>query len=206
LTFRIPQAITVSRRLASTIGVLIAVLLYVVVTADSCGNSNNQSTSSESDQVAGQQTIYNKNQPPHTYQYSAERAALIQILDQRAAGTLNTWTVWFSNSGIALGMCASKGYPIPYSTEFTNPTQAVSPGSSSGYATVNQMDPQGTYPSQNTLATWVLCIDPASGGVHAQYIEPMVIAYTYAVEIRNGQVVQTGSSDTASAIKLGTKP
>lgn len=168
--------------------------------------SNSSTVSQESSQVATQQDIYNKNQPPHIYQYSAERAALQQILDQRVSGTLNTWTVWFSNSGAPLGMCASKGYPIPYSTEFTNPTQAVSPGSTSGYATVDQMDPQGTYPSQNTLATWVLCIDPTNGGIHAQYVEPLVITYTYPVEIRNGQVVQTGSSSAAGAITLGGKP
>jgi hypothetical protein len=33
-----------------------------------------------------------------------------------------------------------------------------------------------------------------------------VIAYTYPVEIRNGQVVQTGASSAGSAITVGGKP
>lgn len=182
--------------------VLALLAAFLLGFAGDC-TSNSDTVNHESSQVATQQDIYNQHQPPPLYQYSAERAALVQILNQRTSGTLNTWTVWFSNNGVPLGMCASRGYPIPYSTELTNPTQAVSPGSTSGYATVDQMDPQGTYPSQNTLATWVLCIDPASGSIHAQYVEPLVITYTYPVEIRGGQVVQTGPPRSDSALTLG---
>lgn len=189
MTFTIPKPL-----------IFLTVLALLVASADTCSGGSN---SAESGQVSGQQGIYNAHQPVHTYQYSAERAALQQILDQRTSGTLNTWTVWYSNSGVALGMCASKGYPIPYSTELTNPLQAENNTANSGVTSVGQMDPQGTYPSQNTLATWVLCIDPTSGGIHAQYVEPLVITYTYPVEIRAGQVVQTGSSSASSAITLG---
>ncbi len=198
--------VTVPKRLVGPAAALGLLLVAFLASADSCGGSS--SNAAETNQVSSQQQMYGRNQPVPLYQYSAERAALTQILSQRTSGTLNTWTVWFSNSGVALGMCASKGYPIPYSTELTNPLQPDRDGGFTGGApvAVDQMDPQGTYPSQNTLATWILCIDPATGGIHAQYVEPLVIAYTYPVEIRGGQVVQTGTSNAGSAITLGGKP
>jgi len=203
VTIKIPQQIVLPRWLTAPVVLFGAALLYVAVTADICSTGSN---SAEQNQVSGQQGTYQTNQSVPTYQYSAERAALIQILDQRVKGTLNTWTVWYSNNSIALGMCASKGYPIPYSTELTNPWQVSNGGNSngtgSGNVAVGQMDPQGTYPSQGTLATWVLCTD-ADGSVHAQYIEALTNAYTYPVEIRNGQVVPTGASSSDSTIKIG---
>jgi hypothetical protein len=175
-------------------------LLGLAVSADSCSGTAN---TAEQNQVLSQQGIYNRHNPVPTYQYSSERAALIQILNQRTSGTLNTWTVWYSNSGVPLGMCASKGYPIPYSTELTNPQQATYTSGGSGITSVAQMDPQGTYPSQSTLATWILCLS-ADGSIHPQYVEPLVIAYTYPVEIRGGLVVQTGSSSSESTVTLGS--
>ena len=67
---------------------------------------------------------------------------------------------------------------------------------------VGQMDPNGLYPSNNTLATWVMCLEK-DGTIHPVYIEPLVITYPYPVAVRNGQVVQTGNSTTGSAIQLG---
>jgi len=193
------MTITIPKSLAAPLASLGLLLVAFLASADSCGGGSN---SAESGQVSNQQGIYNAHEPIPTYQYSNERAALIQILNQRTTGSLNTWTVWYSNNGTPLGMCASKGYPIPYSTELTNPLQVENGGTSSAVTSVGQMDPQGTYPSSNTLATWVLCIDPASGAIHPQYVEPMVIAYTYSVEIQGTQVVQTGKPGADSAITL----
>ncbi len=197
MTIKIPQQITLPRALV----VLLAILGMLVLSADSCSSSNSQ----ESTQVSSQQDIYNRHQPAPLYQYSNERAALVQILNQRTSGNLNTWTVWYSNDGKPLGMCPSKGYPIPYSTELTNPLQATNGPSGGGETSVGQMDPQGTYPSSSTLATWVLCIEGSSGSIHPLYIEPLVITYTYPVEIHNGQVVQTGAATTESGVTLKDK-
>jgi hypothetical protein len=160
--------------------------------------------SQEAAQVSSQQDIYNKNLPVPTFQYSQERAALIQLYNQRVKGTLNTWTVWMSYSGVPLGMCASKGFPLPYSTELTNPSQVVNGGSNYSGVAVGQMDPNGVYPSQNALATWVMCLSP-DGAVHPQYIETLVTAFTYPVEIQNGKVVQTGAATVESTITQKNK-
>lgn len=168
----------------------------------------------EAKQVSTQQDLYTKNQPVPTYQYSNERAEIIQLYNQRIRGNLDTWTVWYSNSGVALGTCPSKGYPLPYGTELTNPQQITqqyfdpngSGNEGAGYSTgiVGQMDPNGLYPTANSLGTWIMCLDNA-GTVHPVYMEPLVATYPYPVKIVNGAVVQAGDANANSAITLGGK-
>lgn len=181
-----------------------ALLVILVTSADSCSSTSSNST--ESTQVSTQQSIYTKNQPVPTYQFSNERAALIQLYNQRVNGNVDTWTVWYSNSGVALGTCPSKGYPLPYGTELTNPAQVTSGGSSSSYwgVAVGQMDPNGLYPPTNTLGTWILCIQP-NGNLSPLYIEPLVATYPYPMKIVNGQAVPDGAANPQSTITLPAK-
>lgn len=202
LTFNVPT------RLIRSIGALACVLGYFAITADTCGSP--PANSAETHQVTDQQGIYLNHQPVHTYQWSNEREILQQIYDQRVSGNLNTWTVWISNDGKPLGMCPSKGYPIPYSTELTNPHQITyqhfdGNGGQWEVGVVDQMDPNGLYPVGMTNATWVTCISP-DGSLHPQYIEPLVMTYTYPIEIRNGQIVATGAATDASKITVSGAP
>lgn len=175
---------------------LLAILMLFALTACSAPTNNTK----EQQQVLDQQGIYVKNQPVHTYQFSAERALLQQLYDLRVKGDLNTWTVVVSNSGVPLFSCPSKGFPLPYGSELTNPNQAtnqvLSPGgswSSSGVTTVGQMDPNGIYPTPSALGTWIMCIDE-KGAIHPQYAEPLVLAFTYPVAIKDGKIVITGNA------------
>ncbi len=178
-------------------------LIVVTFTLLAC-NSTPTSNSKEAQQVSSQQDLFTKNQPVHAYQYSAERAALIQLYDLRVKGDLNTWTVVVSNSGVPLFSCPSKGFPLPYASELTNPQQvdARRVDLGAGYNTIDgvtsQMDPNGIYPG-NGLGTWVLCIDD-KGVVHPQYFEPLVMTFTYPVAIKDGKIVVTGAADPSSTI------
>jgi hypothetical protein len=204
----VPNATTVrpkNRKNIALIAVPFALILifFLAFAGSSCQDSGN---SAEQNQVTDQQTIYEHNQPIPTFTLSSERAVLIQLYQQRVAGTLNTWTVWIANNGTPLGMCASKGYPIPYGTELTNPWQVSDGGNSAGTSTgnvsVGQMDPNGIYPAPSTLGTWVMCLD-TDGSVHPQYIEPLVMTYTHPVRIQNGQIVDTGTgSSTESTVQV----
>lgn len=184
---------------------LVAVVGFSLLSTSSCDGGSAPANQAEQGQVQDQQGIYGTNQPVPTYKWSNERQALIQIYNQRVEGNLSTWTVWYSNNGIPLGSCASKGYPIPYGTELTNPQQvqwdtAGSSGVASGV--VGQMDPNGLYPTNNSLGDFILCLD-SSGSAHAMFVEPMIVTYPYPVVVRNGEVVQTGDWTTGSAIQLG---
>jgi hypothetical protein len=187
--------VKITRKHWLTTGFVLVAGLFLM--ADSCSNSPAESQTQA--QVNDQQTIYNRNQPIHTYQYSAERAALQQLYDYRVKGNLNTWSVWISNNGVPLGMCESKGFPLPYGVELTNPTQAISPFSSSAVATVGQADPNGLFPPANTLGTWIFCLEK-DGTMHPQYMEPLVLTFTYPVDISSGKIVRTGDPTTASVI------
>lgn len=182
------------------LGAAATLVVAIGLSADSC---NNASTAEQS-QADSQLNTYNHNQPIHKYQYSAERAELQQLIDLRVKGQLNTWSVWVANNGTPLGMCPSKGFPIPYSTELTNPWQASAggPNAGTGNVAIGQMDPQGTFPSQSTLATWVMCLSP-DGSIHPQYLEPMVMTYTHEVSIEGGKIVDKGapSGDSALTVK-----
>lgn len=176
-----------------------AVAVSALVFAVSCdGPSGN---AAETNQVTSQQDIYTHNQPVPTYQYSAERDALIQLYGSRNKGNINTWSVWVSNNGVPIGMCASKGFPIPYTTELTNPQQVDRNGNYTGGAasTVGQMDPNGLYPG-TSMATWIMCLNP-DGSLQPVYMEPMVMAYTYPVEIRDGKVVKVGEGTGNATIR-----
>lgn len=174
--------------------------------AGACDNT--PSAESKTQQVVNSQNdIYNNAQPLHTYPYSNERAIVQQLYDARVTKNLNTWTVWISNNGIPLGMCPSKGFPIPYTTSLTNPQQITysTPwGNGNGHieGVIGQAEPNGLYPG-TSMATWIMCLD-ADGSTHPQYMEPLVMAYTYPVEIRNGQIVKVGNGTADSAIQIKT--
>lgn len=169
------------------------ILVFILFSADSCSD---QQTSSESGQVNDQQTIYATNQPLHKYDYSPERDALQQIYDARMKD-INTWSLVFppANSGIKPYVCPSVGYPIPYTTQLTNPSSWIGTG-----VVIPQAEPNGLY-TGNTDATWVRCIRTLPGGgseVAAIYSEPAAMSYPFPVKIEDGSIVDAGGSSSFS--------
>jgi hypothetical protein len=72
--------------------------------------------------------------------------------------------------------CESFGYPIPYSTQFTNPQKMVGE-SYHAVTTIAQADPNGLFSPSSTSGTWVMCKDPNPGGkeVKPLHVEANVI-------------------------------
>jgi len=178
------------------------ILAFMLFSGCALFSSDTPQTTSESDQVNSQQTIYANNQPIHQYDYSPERDALQQIYDARMKD-LNTWSVIFppASSGIQPYVCPSVGYPIPYTTQFTNPDQ-VHTGSASYDPSVvlPQAEPNGLY-TGNTDATWVRCVRKLSGGgseVDAVYSEPAALTYPYPIKIENGSIIDAGGNSSFS--------
>ncbi len=140
----------------------------------------------------------------HYYTYSWERWELLTVVDFRATKLENTWSVLVADgTGEPIEMCASKGFPIPYSTEFTNPLAVDRQNSYA--AVIGQMDPYGDYPSQNTAATWILCVQK-DGSLALLYSEPHVIGHPWPVEIVFDQqrgmyrIARTGDANSKMAI------
>lgn len=66
------------------------------------------------------------------------------------------------------------GFPIPYSTEYTNPSYISDSMSQGGYAILPQADPDGLFHSQSTQADWIMEINPADGKAYPTFMEPNV--------------------------------
>ena len=184
---------------------MIGLFLIVAVVAAACQGTNSGAEQQVQQQVNTQQQIYNNGQPIPQYNYSNERAELIAIYNARTVGNVNTWTVWYSNNGVPLGLCASKGFPIPYTVELTNPQQVTTQivNSHNVDGVISQADPNGLYPNGSTQATWILCLN-SDGTSSPVYMEPLTVAFTYPVKIENGQVVPVGSTDGSVKIKTQT--
>jgi hypothetical protein len=176
------------------------ILAFLLLFAQSCDSSSPQ-TSTESNQVDDQQTIYSNNQPLHKYDYSPERDELQQIYDARMK-VVNTWTVIYS-MGKPVFVCPSKGYPIPYTTQLTNPDQMQEHSGeyNGGNVVIPQAEPNGLYTGTST-ATWVLCIRTLPGGgseIDPVYSEPDALAFPYPVKIDdNGTIVDAGGNSSVS--------
>jgi len=183
--------------------VLIPWLILAFLLIAACADDSPQ-TASESNQVDSQQTIYSKNQPLHKYDYSPERDELQQIYDARMK-VVNTWTVIYS-MGKPVFVCPSKGYPIPYTTQLTNPSQVDQHSSSyGGNVTIPQAEPNGLYTGA-TSATWVLCIRTLPGGgseIEPVYSESDALAFPYPVKLDDtGAVVDAGGG---SSVQINVK-
>lgn len=178
-------------------------LLMLTLSAFSCDAPQ---TSTESGQVNDQQTTYSNNQPLHKYDYSPERDELQQIYDARMK-VVNTWTVIYS-MGKPVFVCPSKGYPIPYTTQLTNPDQVTSGVSTAEpNVVIPQAEPNGLYTGTSS-ATWVLCIRTLPGGgseIEPVYSEPDAIAFPYPVQIGSDGSIQDAGGSSSVQINVKTK-
>jgi hypothetical protein len=178
-----------------------AVVVLAVVLAACSGDSTTANTHEQSVQ-SNQQTIYSQGEPVPIFPYSNYRQAMLQIETQLATGSPTTWTTWQSYSGVPEGVCKSWGWPLPVSTQLSNPVQSeYNTQGSDGIAGValGQQEPTGIYSGQG-LGTWVLCIG-ADNQPHPAYVEAVVNTFPYPVAIQDGRFVQTGDAAAETAIK-----
>lgn len=73
------------------------------------------------------------------------------------------------------------GYPIPYSTQYTNP-QKVEYRTSAGVVTLPQADPNGLFSPASSDATWILMRSP-DGEVKPVYSEPKLFCSPFKLPV-----------------------
>ena len=113
-----------------------------------------------------------------------ERKILKDILELRDQAGLVTYTYTYSEmTGKKIFLCQSVGYPIPYSTQFTNPekTEIYRDAYGWGNVTVPQADPNGLFSPASADASWVLCKDPNGDQVKPIYVEPKLITSPFKI-------------------------
>lgn len=132
-------------------------------------------TRSERNIVESQQQVYATAQPVPVFDFSLERAVVVELYKARNT-RVATHTVWRSHTGVVEGDCPSIAYPIPYDTSLTNPLQSAYAG-----ATIEMAEPNGLFASHNSIATWIRCVH--NGQEVPVYVEGLVTAYPYPVSV-----------------------
>jgi hypothetical protein len=106
---------------------------------------------------------------PAITRFSAKRnlKRIYELADQQVP----TISYFFDLQGHLHKLCDSFGYPIPYSTEYTNPLKPYSQGLALG-----QADPDALFHAPSSDGTWVMCLKPGTKEVWPVYVEPKVTA------------------------------
>lgn len=150
---------------------------------------------SEQAQQNARMEQYQRNQPVPVFDWSLERHMLIQIYTARQTATLTHSYVQSEFTGKILWQCDSMGFPLPYSTQLTNPLQVVGSTYSSGASAVSavaigQQEPNGLFPPATSDATMVPCVDE-TGKITPVYEEKHVTVFFRPMEEHDGKLVPT---------------
>lgn len=116
--------------------------------------------------------------------YSFER----QIVNETYAArntTISTFAYLKNLDGSFIEICASIGYPIPYSTQLSAPSKLANntPGylPSDTASVIPQSEPNGLYPPSDAAATLIQCVN-SDGSVSPVYIEDNVLAFPFRIK------------------------
>ena len=161
------------------------VLMFLVFAFvfSACGYAADSTDIEKAQQESGTKSLF-ENQPlPDLGGYSFERQIVIDTYSARNR-IVATWSYLFTMQGAIIEICPSIGYPIPYTTQLTNPLKID--GNSYGYTSIGNPEPNGLY-TGTTSATFVQCVQ-SDGSVTPVYIESEVLAFPYRIQ-SNAQIV-----------------
>lgn len=177
-----------------------AFLMFIGSALEGCESSSGVSNAQ---QERGVLSIV-KNQPaPDLGGYSFERQVIIDTYLARNKG-VSTYTYMFTLDGKAVFICASKGLPIPYSTQLTSPEATISftGAACDSCAAVPFAEITALYPPSNAAATLVQCVNE-DGSVSPSYFEQDVFAMPYRIK---ADINLTRVDNTAPSFSTKPKP
>jgi len=158
---------------------LIVVLVVAAVFLLSCTSESSQVTNTELAQQGAANLAIVTNQPlPDLGGYSFERQIIIDTYLARN-NTIATYSYMITMDGKIIEICASIGYPIPYSTQLTNPMKIED--RYEGDVAIPNAEPNSLYPPGDAAATLVQCVNP-DGSVSPVYDEWYVLAFPYRIK------------------------
>lgn len=175
--------------------ILFALFVLMMFILTSCTFGSDTSAIEQSQQKEAINAII-QNQPiPDLGGYSFERQIVIETYLARN-NTIATYAYMISMDGKIIEICPSIGYPIPYSTQLSNPERVDSYNYS---ITLPNPEPNGLYPPGDAAATLVQCVQP-DGKVSPVYIEWYVLAFPYRIQ-SDFQLQQVGETSFSVDVK-----
>lgn len=155
-------------------------ILTILVTGCTEYQPTSEEIQNQKQELSNKQAVESVGMPstPHF----AEKRLLKDIYEMRDK-SISTVTYTKDINGHAHKFCNSLGFPLPYSTQFTNPMQ---PSGYTGYA-IPQADPNGLYSPASAEGTWVMCVGKKSHKAHPSYVEDRVFTVVAGDEIDGEQ-------------------
>lgn len=192
-------------RKATLAGLLLAVPLLLA----NEGGCDERPSAAKQEQAAQdiQMQQFMRNQPVPSFDWSLERHMLIQIYAARQKAT-NTFTVVQSDyTGKIMWSCPSIGFPLPYATQLTNPSQLISryDGSVRVSGVVGQQEPNGLFTPAAADGTWVPCVDER-GRITPVYEERKVTVFLRPMQEVDGKLTPVAGTTASLAIDAGRRP
>ncbi len=177
---------------------LIFILVIMSLVLSACGTSQVMKEQSQQGRAVSAIT---DNQPiPDLGGYSFERQIVIDTYLARN-NAIATYAYMITMDGKIVEICPSMGYPIPYSTQLTNPI-ALTYNATNGHnieGAVSNPEPNGLYPPGDAAATLVQCVNN-DGSVSPVYIEWYVLAFPFRIQ-SDYQINKIGESSFKVDIK-----
>jgi hypothetical protein len=174
--------------------------LFLLLAASSATSSSCDSDHHEREDVERQQMLYVQNQPPPFFNWSLERHLMIQLYKARNERVPTYSYVVAPLTGKVVTSCPSLGYPIPATTQLTNPLKP----SGNGYA-LPQAEPNGLYTPPATHGTWVMCLGP-EGKVEPSYWELDVLTFPRPMKEVDGRLVPLEGGVSSLSIDVKRAP
>lgn len=153
-----------------------AVLISSALLVAGCTDTpaKHDATNADQNQGQSQQQIYRTNQPVPRFDFSQYLQTLIDVETAQVHGVATT--TFFFNAGVRdpYKSCPSIGFPVPSTSNITNPTQLQQGGGNydHGYwgGSIGQQEPNGAFTGQSS-GTYVVCVNKA-GAKYIAYSEP----------------------------------
>lgn len=153
---------------------LLAVPLALVLASCDGQASVNSGTENDQNSVNRQLMEYQKNQPIPMFDRSQYRQTLIDVESAQVHGTATTSFFFNQGSNKPYKTCPSIGFPVPSTSQLTNPDQVeLHEGNyNGGNVVIGQQEPNGAYTGSSS-GTYVICVSP-SGTDYVSYAEGFV--------------------------------
>lgn len=110
-----------------------------------------------------------------------EKKVYKEIYELRDQDDLTTYTyIVAKQTGKLVFIGESVGFPIPYDTQYNNPSQLK--GGTHEYTAYPQAEPSGLYSSKDTNGIWIMMVDKKTQKPRPVYFEEPVICSTFLLE------------------------
>ena len=158
--------------------IMISCMFMILVGASSCEDTSSDKKQQTMQEVLLEEAVRQIGMP--AIKNFREKKIMKMILEMRDQANLITYTyVYIPMIGKFRFVGETVGYPIPYATQFTNPSKIAASYSQGGFAILPQADPNAMFSPASADGTWLMMKQPGTDDVKPVYMEEKVNTYQW---------------------------